>query len=134
MPGRKDFVTVLENGRKVKVQKKIMLSTFVEAFRTFQEDHPDEKIGKSTFAALRPPNVEKKIVSFYRCSAGNDKDDRVNDSVIDSSVGEETEYEQEKPDNGEHSSEKMENFLANFRTITNCVARHQAMGIVSSGQ
>lgn len=57
LPGRKDFVTVKKDGQKVRLQKKILLSTVMETFQKFKEEHPDLKVGKSKFASLRPPNV-----------------------------------------------------------------------------
>ena len=54
MPGRKDCITIKVNGIKEKVQKKVLLSTVMEAYELFKIDHPEVKVGKSTFANLRP--------------------------------------------------------------------------------
>jgi hypothetical protein len=57
LPGRKDYITVVKNGRKERVQKKILMTTVMEAFQQFKLMNPDVKIGKSKFANLRPKNV-----------------------------------------------------------------------------
>ena len=57
-PGKKDFVTVRgHDGKKERVQKKILMTTVMEAFKQFKVEHPEIKIGKSKFASLRPPHV-----------------------------------------------------------------------------
>ncbi|GFO14380.1 otu domain-containing protein 5 [Plakobranchus ocellatus] len=57
LPGRKDFVTVIQNGKKERIQKKILLMNVMEAYRLFKEEHGEIKIGKSKFASLRPKHV-----------------------------------------------------------------------------
>ncbi|GFR80390.1 (S)-beta-bisabolene synthase [Elysia marginata] len=56
-PGRKDNVSVFKRGEKMKVQKKILLSTVMEAYQQFKKENPDVKIGKSLFASLRPSHI-----------------------------------------------------------------------------
>ena len=56
MPGRKDFITMNINDSKEKVQKKVMLMTVKEAHSIFKREN-NIKIGKSTFAKLRPQNI-----------------------------------------------------------------------------
>lgn len=56
-PGRKDYVTVVKDGKKVKLQKKVLLCTVLEAHQQFKTDNPGVKIGKSLFASLRPPHI-----------------------------------------------------------------------------
>ena len=56
-PGKKDFITVKKDGQRVKLQKKILIMTVMEAFKQFKTEFPEVKIGKSKFAALRPENV-----------------------------------------------------------------------------
>lgn len=53
-PGKFDFVTVLRNNEKVKIQKKLLLMNLKEAHCQFKLMYPDEPVGFSTFASLRP--------------------------------------------------------------------------------
>ena len=57
MPGKKDFVSMLVNGIKQQVQKRLILFTEYEAFLQFKECNPEVKIGFSKFAEARPKNV-----------------------------------------------------------------------------
>ena len=57
MPGRRDFVTIRQGETKIKVQKKVMLCTVMEAYHAFRKENTDVKIGKSKFASLRPAHV-----------------------------------------------------------------------------
>ena len=54
MPGKKDSVSVIRNGVKVKEQMHLILSNLKEAYKLFKETHPEHKIGFSKFAELRP--------------------------------------------------------------------------------
>jgi hypothetical protein len=54
MPGKKDFVSVKQGGKREHVQKRLVLSNLKEAYQLFKEKFPDEKIGFSKFAELRP--------------------------------------------------------------------------------
>ena len=55
MPGRKDFVSGRKDGKRVHIQKRLVLSNLKEVFRAFKDINPDLKIGFSKFAELRPP-------------------------------------------------------------------------------
>ena len=57
MPGKKDCVSVRVDGKREKVQKRLLLSTLREAFHHFQEINPGHKIGLSKFMELRPKHV-----------------------------------------------------------------------------
>ena len=57
MPGKKDCVSMLVNGIKQKVQKRMILCTEYEAFLLFKEEYKDVKIGHAKFAEARPKNV-----------------------------------------------------------------------------
>lgn len=57
MPGRKDSVSMLVNGAKQQVQKRLILLTEYEAFLLFKEKNPDVKLGFSKFAEARPKNI-----------------------------------------------------------------------------
>lgn len=58
LPGMKDYVSVRTgDGKKEKLQKRILLYTVFEAYQLFKTENPDKKIGKSKFASLRPQNV-----------------------------------------------------------------------------
>lgn len=54
MPGKKDFVTIRENGEKTQVQKKMVLCNLCELHTAFKNENPSIDIGKSKFASLRP--------------------------------------------------------------------------------
>ena len=54
MPGKKDFVSVKQGEKRVHVQKRLVLSNLKEAYLLFKEKFPDDKIGFSKFAELRP--------------------------------------------------------------------------------
>ena len=54
MPGKKDFVSVKQEGKRVHVQKRLILSNLREVYHEFKEKCPDRKIGFSKFAELRP--------------------------------------------------------------------------------
>ncbi len=59
-PGRKDSVVIKEAGVKKTYQKRHLTLSVLEAYRVFQEENPEIKIGKSKFAALRPGKVFTK--------------------------------------------------------------------------
>lgn len=54
MPGKKDCVSVKENGSKVQKQKRLILCNLNELFTEFKKENPDIKIGRSKFCELRP--------------------------------------------------------------------------------
>ena len=54
MPGKKDFVSVEQEGTRVHIQKTLVLSNLREVYRAFKDAYPDKKIGFSKFAELRP--------------------------------------------------------------------------------
>jgi len=54
MPGKKDYVSVRTSDGRVHVQKKLILCNLKELYQLFKDNHPNEKIGFSTFASLRP--------------------------------------------------------------------------------
>ena len=55
MPGRKDFVSVREEGgRRLHVQKRLVLSNLKEVYCEFKAKFPSKKIGFSRFAEVRP--------------------------------------------------------------------------------
>ena len=56
-PNVRDFVSVIENGKKIKIQVRHLLLTMKEAYQLFKHDHLDIKIGLSRFCELRPVNV-----------------------------------------------------------------------------
>ncbi len=56
MPGKKDCVTMDVNGKKEKVQKRLILCNLKEAYERF-EDESNIQVGFSKFASLRPKNV-----------------------------------------------------------------------------
>ena len=54
-PGRKEFVKVILNGFKEKMQKRYIIMTVSECYELFKVDHTDIVVGKSKFFSLRPP-------------------------------------------------------------------------------
>lgn len=57
MPGIKDFVSITENGIKVRKTKRLLLGNLREMYALFRERHGEHKIGLSKFCELRPKNV-----------------------------------------------------------------------------
>lgn len=56
MPGKKDFVSIKENGVRRHEQKRLVLCNLKELYTSFRAQHPENRIGFSTFASLRPEN------------------------------------------------------------------------------
>ena len=56
-PGRKDCVTVREGSNKSIWQKRHMYTTLSEAHELLLKEYPHLKVGRSSFAKLRPPRV-----------------------------------------------------------------------------
>ena len=54
MPGKKDFVSVRKAEGRVHVQKRLVLCNLRELYRMFKDRYPNEVIGFSKFADLRP--------------------------------------------------------------------------------
>ena len=54
MPGKKDFVSVKKEGKRHHIQKRLVLSNLREVYHEFKERFPDQKVGFSKFADLRP--------------------------------------------------------------------------------
>ena len=55
MPGMKDFVSVKQlDGKRVHIQKRLILSNLQELFQNFKEKHTAASIDFSKFAELRP--------------------------------------------------------------------------------
>ena len=50
LPGKKDFVSVKQEGKRVHVQKRLILSNLKEVYQLFKEKFPTESIGFSKFA------------------------------------------------------------------------------------
>ena len=57
LPGMKDFVSVKQpDGKRVHVQKRLVLGNLKEIYKLFKENHQTLNIGFSKFAELRPKN------------------------------------------------------------------------------
>lgn len=54
MPGMKDCVSVTIDGKRLNVQKRLILSNLKEVFALFKEKYPEHQVGFSKFADLRP--------------------------------------------------------------------------------
>lgn len=57
LPGCKDYVSITENGVKVKKTKRLLLGNLREVYALFKEKHEGITIGISKFCELRPKNV-----------------------------------------------------------------------------
>ncbi|KAK3918907.1 ARL14 effector protein [Frankliniella fusca] len=57
LPGMKDFKSVKEDGKRVRKQKRLFLSTLKEGYEFYKEVCPEHPVGFSTFAELRPKEV-----------------------------------------------------------------------------
>ncbi|KAK0169394.1 hypothetical protein PV328_012113 [Microctonus aethiopoides] len=55
LPGKKDYKSVHENGKRVQKQKRLILGNLTEIYHLFKDKYPFEKVGFSKFASLRPP-------------------------------------------------------------------------------
>ena len=54
MPGKKDFVSVLSASGRIHVQKRLILCNLKELYQHFKMKYPQQHIGFSKFAELRP--------------------------------------------------------------------------------
>ena len=54
MPGKKDCISVRIEGKRVSVQKRLVLCNLKELHRSFKDRNPEVKIGFSKFAEMRP--------------------------------------------------------------------------------
>lgn len=54
MPGKKDFMSIRQDGRRVHIQKRLVLGNLREVYLAFKDEFPSKKIGFSKFAELRP--------------------------------------------------------------------------------
>ena len=54
MPGKKDFLSVMEKGERKYIQKRLVLRNLKEVYQLFSEKYPNIRIGFSKFAELRP--------------------------------------------------------------------------------
>lgn len=54
MPARKDFITVVTNGVREQVQKRLLLNNIKELYEKFKEEFPETEISLSRFTKLRP--------------------------------------------------------------------------------
>ena len=54
MPGKKDCISVRGAEGRITMQKRLILSNLRELYHSFKDKHPEQKIGFSKFAELRP--------------------------------------------------------------------------------
>jgi hypothetical protein len=57
MPAKKDFKSMTKDGKRIHVQKRLILGNLKEICNKFKNDFPDIKIGFSKFCHLRPRYV-----------------------------------------------------------------------------
>ena len=57
MPGMKDVITVRQSdGKKERLQKRLLLLNLNELYQSFKEEHADLKVGFTKFSMMRPEN------------------------------------------------------------------------------
>ncbi|CAH0564898.1 unnamed protein product [Brassicogethes aeneus] len=56
MPGKKDCISIMIEGKKESVQKRLLLSNIKDLHGKFLERYPDTKVSLSKFTKLRPAN------------------------------------------------------------------------------
>ena len=54
MPGKKDYVSMVINGTREHVQKRLLLFNLNDAYRQFKDENGGIKVGLSKFKELRP--------------------------------------------------------------------------------
>lgn len=54
MPGKKDFVSINVNGKRIQMQKRLLLNNLKELYKIFKMNNPTAKCCFSKFATLRP--------------------------------------------------------------------------------
>ncbi|KAL5468830.1 hypothetical protein EMCRGX_G029952 [Ephydatia muelleri] len=57
MPGKKDYVSMVINGTRKHVQKRLLLFNLNDAYKQFKDENGGIKVGLSKFKELRPKNV-----------------------------------------------------------------------------
>lgn len=62
--GQREYVTVNENGEKIKKQRRLLLMNLNEAYELFKESNPQIKIGRTKFIELRPREC---ILALDKC-------------------------------------------------------------------
>ncbi|CAF2082641.1 unnamed protein product [Rotaria magnacalcarata] len=65
-PGKRDCITVRENGIRVKYQKRFLLFNIREVHQLFVQDNPGASISRSSFAEFRPTYVLPKKTLAHR--------------------------------------------------------------------
>ncbi|CAM4793442.1 unnamed protein product [Rotaria magnacalcarata] len=65
-PGKRDCITVRENGIRVKYQKRFLLFNIREVHQLFVQDNPGASISRSSFAEFRPIYVLPKKTLAHR--------------------------------------------------------------------
>ena len=57
MPGKKDCVTILQNGEKMKIQKRLVLGNLRDVYQQFKASNPERKVGFSKLQCCVQKNV-----------------------------------------------------------------------------
>lgn len=63
-PGKRDYVRYNENMEKITIQRRLVLMNLNEAYQLFKEEFPNEKIGFSKFASIRPPECTLALETY----------------------------------------------------------------------
>lgn len=62
--GKREYVRYNENMEKVTIQRRLVLMNLNEAYQLFKTENPNEKIGFSKFAAIRPPECTLALETY----------------------------------------------------------------------
>lgn len=54
-PGKRDYISISDNGQKIAKQRRLLLMNLKEAFKAFKEENDDCQISFTKFTMLRPP-------------------------------------------------------------------------------
>ena len=71
MPGKKDFVSVKQGGKRLHVQKRLVLSNLKEVYCEFKRQFPDYKLGFQNLLNFAPNTafwLELVVHTLYVCA------------------------------------------------------------------
>ena len=66
MAGKKDFISVKQEGKRVHTQKRLILSNLKEVYCAFKDAYPNVKVGFSKFAEMRPQHCVLAGTSIHQ--------------------------------------------------------------------
>ena len=93
MPGKKDCLNNLQNGEKMKIQKRLVLGNLREVYQQFKASNSEGKVGFSKFAMLYPKECvlvgSSGTHSVCICTTHNNAKLMITGSKMDSVTGNE---------------------------------------------